>query len=228
MRAYYKVDIRKMTYRECWNIGSVLGILMLWPAKFFGMNLPFGSGIPYPVGQREFEIPEAQLPQEVRHRLARSYDEFGRLGFHSPRFFLFQSRKQETSSYFITMLHSSGTCVLRLFCTIANNPPVRLVKCLATLLTQFEDGRYLVASDGKPQFMASPGVVVHRVIGGKPGQLFGAHEKRVAEYTPTSTPRRVTTAEQLDEIADRYEKYCFDCSLQRGLYVLMHPNETTA
>jgi Zn-dependent protease len=74
----------------------------------------------------------------------------------------------------------------------------------------------------------SPGIVINRLIGATPAQLFESHRQKIAELPINNPAKSVRSAEELDTMYDRYEKLAFDFNVQRGLYVPMSDAEVAA
>jgi hypothetical protein len=202
-----------------------VGILFTWPAKVFGKRMKFTSGMVLRESQRETEILVSAITPEVWEKLQQPMEQCLQLGFHLPRYFHSVTRLGETQTYYIAMLHTSGRFTIRLYCTIAVNPTLRIVNRSFALLSQLKDKTFLVTVDTKPRFISMPEVKVHRVFGGKVQALFHLHGRKVAELEVTNPPQLVATHERLDQDWDRYEKMRNDFGFKRGIYVMMRPDE---
>src|SRR5579864_7661757 len=118
MNKYYKLDSRKVTYGEYWNITRSINVIIPWTAKLLGIPIKFASGLPYFESVRDLEVPEEEFSPRGRERLQPLMDKCLDLGFHSPRFFSYGSMKGDLRTSFIAMLHPSGATV-RLMYTVA-------------------------------------------------------------------------------------------------------------
>ena len=225
MPEYFKVDSRKVTLREYWNILPSWKVLVPWIAGRFNVSMPFGSGFPQPPPAREMEIAENEFPAQARAKLQPALDQCLQLGFHSPRFFTFETIRRDTTSSFIALLHRSGECTLRLMYTVSTNitPPVE--NQLVVLMSELDDGTLFFTSDQKPKFRSRPGILTNRLIGAPPARLFEAHQQQLATLQLRNPPRMVHTAEALDDAWDRNEQATLAFYVERGLYVRMPPEE---
>jgi hypothetical protein len=152
MSDYYKLDSRKITLREYWNIAPSWKVLIPWLAG--RLNLTFGPATSFrrPQSLRELELPEAEFPEPARTSLQPLLEECRRLGFHSPFYSTFENLRRDTRVSAITLLHESGRCILRLLHSLAMqiNPPKQSRQVV--LLTELRDGTDLCTTDQRPRF----------------------------------------------------------------------------
>jgi len=99
MADYYKIDSRKVTLREYWNILPSWKVLIPWLAGRCNVSLLLGSGFGVPT-VREMEVGETGFPPLALTRLQPGLEESRRLGFHSPRFFTFENLRRDTRTSF--------------------------------------------------------------------------------------------------------------------------------
>ncbi len=222
MAKYLKVDSRKITLREYWNVAPRTQYLLLILLKLLRIPLKFGSGFRQMDSVQELEIPEAEFSPLARARLQPTLEQSLALGFHSPRFYCFATLHGETQTSFISLLDPQGECGLRLMHTATTPPPPATKvkqKALTVLLSELSDGRPFVTSDQKPQFDNRPEVIVNRMVGAPVAQLVEAHRRKLDEFRSTTPPKTLFTTEALDEVSGRYEKAASDFGIKRGRYV---------
>lgn len=225
MKQYIKLDSRKVTCGEYWNIVHSPAVVIAWALKLFHVPIKFGSGMPYVESTTEFEVPENEFSPQARHSLQPFLDNCLRTGFHSPHYFTYQSLRRETCTSAVTLLHPSGVTV-RL--THSVNVNSSRGKTVIALLNELRDGTFLITANQRKQFNSMPGLVAHRLIGAGPQQLFESH-RRTLDALPINNPvQPVKSVEMLNELWDRYERKSNDHNLQRGIYVLMTPEEVAA
>jgi len=225
MGEYYKVDTRKLSLRELWNIRPTWKILIPWIAARFGISLTPANGFKIPDSVAEIEVAESEFPPQAIASLQPALDEALKYGFSSPRYYCFESLRRDTRTSFISLLHRSGEFSLRLMHTMSTKISPPHENRVTVLLSELNDGNYFVTSDSKPKFRPIPGVVVNRVIGAPVSQLLESHEKHLSEIRWQNPAKPVRTLESLDDTWNRYEKFSNNFSIQRGLYVKMSPEE---
>lgn len=225
MAEYYKVDGRKITLREYWNIVRSWKALVPWIAARLGVPMQISTGFRQPDAVSEIEIPESELSSQARAKLQPVLDQCLQLGFHSPRFYSHESLRHDVRTFFIAMLHRSGEFTLRLMYSLGSNvsPPVETF--LVVLLSELSDGTFFFTSDQRPKFKNPPGILNNRLIGGSPVQLIESHRQKLAELAARNPPKHVQSAAALDDAWNRYEKLSVDFQVNRGLYVRMTPEE---
>lgn len=225
MAEYYRVDSRKITLREYWNILPSWKALIPWIAARFKVSMSFGSGFRRVELVRELEVAESEFSPQARAKLQPLLDQCLQLGFHSPRFFSFKTIRRDAQTSFIALLHRSGDLTLRLMHTLATNvnPPVETQ--LVVLMSELNDGTFFFTSDQKPKFLTGPGIMANRLVEASPARLLESHQQKLAALNPRNPPKPVHSAEALDQVWDRYEKASHDYSVRRGLYVQMSQAE---
>jgi Zn-dependent protease len=225
MAEYYKLDSSKITLGEYWNITRSWKALIPWVAARLGAPLNFGTEFRQPETVKELEVPEAEFSPQARAKLQPLLDQCLQLGFHSPRFYCFESMRHDVRTSFISMLHRSGDFTLRLMHSLGTKvtPPKETV--LAVLLSELNDGKFFFTSDQRPKFKSTPGILNNRLVGAAPLQLIESHQQKLAELGARNPPKRALSTAALDDIWDRYEKLSIDFQIGRGLYVRMQPEE---
>jgi hypothetical protein len=226
MAEYIKLDSRKISWREYWNIVPSLLVLIPWGAKLLGIRMKFSSGFPYPESQREFETTAENFPGDALTRLWPLVELCLPLGFHTPRFFRFDTLGGETQTSLIALLHSSGRLSARIFYTINRNPNAPpVINTLVGFLSELQDGTFFFTGNQGPKFKNFPGVTVNRVIGGSPARLLESHQQKLARFEMRNPAKPVNSDQLLDDVWDRYERQATEFGLKRGIYVKMSPDE---
>src|ERR1051325_1188829 len=225
MAEYYKVDSRKITLREYWNITRSWKALVPWIAARFGAPMQLGTSFRQPASVREMEIPESEFAPQAKSKLQPLLEQCLQLGFHSPRFYAHESLRGDVRTSFVSLLHRSGEFTLRLMHSRATNatPPVEAV--LVVLLSELDDGTFFFTSDQRPKFKSSPGILNNRLVGANPVELIESHQQKLAELAARNPPRPVQSMEALDDVWNRYERMSVEFQVRRGLYVRMTPEE---
>lgn len=224
MNKYYKLDRRKVTYGEYWNILRSWQVIIPWTAKL--LHLPMNSGmvLPYFESVRELEVPEVNFPMRASAKLQPVLDTCQQMGFHSPRFYTYSSVRGDTQTSFIALLHPSGATVRLMYSVgLKAQPPKE--KMLVVLLSELRDGTFFFTSDQRKQFISQPNVMANRLIGAEPKRLLESHLQKLAEMPMSNPPKPVTSVDMLDGLWDRYETQAREFGMQRGIYVWLTPEE---
>lgn len=224
MSDYYKIDSRKLTLREYWNIYPSPKAIIPWLMARLQMPTKFNSGMRLPDSVRELEVTEESLPPEALAKLRPLLEECRRLGFHSPRFYSFANLRNDTRTTFASLMHQSGEYSVRLMHTMAFqlNPPKEGM--LKVLLSEFADGTYFFTSDQPEKFLPTSGVTGTRLLGASLAQMIASHEQNLAQRRTQNPPKSIPS-EANEEFWDRYEKHSIAFNVKRGLYVRMTPEE---
>lgn len=225
MSDYYKTDSRRITLREYWKITPSWKVLIPWFMGRLNLRMEFGSGFCIPETVKELEVLEAGFSPQARVKLQPLLDECQRLGFHSPRYYTFESLQRETRTSFIALLHRSGEFSVRLMHTVntQTNPPVETQ--LAVLLSELHDGAFFFTSDQNAKFNKPPGITGTHLPGANLGKLFESHQQQLAQVHAGNPPQMTATVEAMDAVWNRYEKHSTDFGIKRGLYRKMSPED---
>ena len=157
MNKFYRLDSRKLTYGEYWNISRSWQVIIPWTAKLLGIPMKFGSGMPHFESVRELEVPAADFSLAAHEKLQPLLDKCLAMGFHSPRYFTYENMRRDTRTEFIALLHGSGATV-RLMYSRSSQGTVTKEKILVVLLSELLDGTYFFTSDQRKQFLSAPGI----------------------------------------------------------------------
>src|ERR1043166_4512676 len=125
MAEYYKVDRRKITLREDWNIARSGKAFGAWISARLGARTQSGVAFRQPESVGEMEIPERELSPEAQAKLKPLLEQCLELGFHSPRYYAHENLRRDGRTSFIAMLHRSGEFTLRLMHSLVSSvsPP---------------------------------------------------------------------------------------------------------
>ncbi len=225
MAEYFKVDSRKITLREYWNILPSWKALVPWLAKWLNLQMPFGSGFRRVESVRELEVAESEFSPQARAKLQPLLDQCLQLGFHSPRFFSFETIRRDARTSFIALGHRSGEIIVRLMHTLATNVNPPAESQLVVLVSELNDGTFFFTADQKQKFRSTPGMTANRLVGASPARLLESHQHKLATLQLRNPPKPLPSADAEDQVWDRYEKMAHNHAVQRGLYVQMSPAE---
>jgi Zn-dependent protease len=224
--AYYKIDNRKITLLEYWNIFPSWKVVLPWLAGRLNLNTGTGGSLRKPNSVAELAVSESEIPPLAHASLQPLIDECSKLGFSAPRYHKLDNLRGDVIVSFVSMLHSREDCALRLMHSLATgvNPPKETR--FLVILSQLCDGTYFLSTNSKPQLQGPKDIVVNRLIDAPPAQVVESHQKHLAEFAKANNrAERVFSEEKLDELSNRYERYTFEAGVKRGLYVQMTPAE---
>jgi hypothetical protein len=108
MKKYLKLDSRKLSYGEYWNVLHSWKVIIPWTAKLLNIRMNFTSGLPYFESYREITVSEEQFPARAREKLQPMLDQCLKRGFHSPLYFEYQAMHRDTGTSSIALMHPSG------------------------------------------------------------------------------------------------------------------------
>src|SRR5580765_7830916 len=96
MAEYYKVDNRRITLREYWNIYPSAKILIPWLAGRLNLQTSLGSGFCLPESVRDLEVPADEFLPQAWTKLQPNLERCLQLGLHSPRYYSFENLRRDT------------------------------------------------------------------------------------------------------------------------------------
>jgi Zn-dependent protease len=220
---YFRLDSRKVSFREYWNIVRSWKVIIPWVAKLLNLPMNFSSGMPSVLVQ-ELKVAESDFAADAREKLQPLWDQCQRMGFHSPQFHSYVTMRGDSRICFIALLHPSGA-TLRLMHTMSTKVHPPIVKVVAVLLSELSDGTFFFTSDQREMFLTAPGIQANRLPGATPAQLMKSHLEKIEAFKMRNPAREVGSVDALDNLWDRYERLCREFGMKRGIYVWMSPEE---
>lgn len=227
MPKFYKLDYRKLSFREYWNLSPNWKGIVAWLMKVLGHPLQDANVYPHPSTFKECEVSEAQLPSEAAAAMAPACREIRGLGFHSPQWVYIPSVRGNVETIAGTFLHPSGQVIARVMYSKATSGSVSIVLVSTFLITPLKDGRQLVTTNQRPTLRVPGTSLVKRKIGAAPSVLHQLHMWRVRNLPPGAELREVKTAEQRDLFIEQNEREAFEFHQRRGLYVALTDEQLT-
>ncbi|MBI3867571.1 MAG: site-2 protease family protein [Verrucomicrobia bacterium] len=228
MTQYLKVDSRKITFREYWNLAPSWKVLIPWVAKLLRIQMRFGSGTPVIESVKQLEVDLSSLPSETIDRLQPLIEEALSAGFEAPRYFLLETLRRETRTTFAALRHRTGQHSIRLMnsASMQVHPPIS--RTITVILSRLANGGFFFTSDQKPTFRSPPNVLSNHVAPQSPREMLKRHQERLSELTVNGPALAMEDDGAMDELWDAYETTARDFGIARGLYVMMSPEDVAA
>ena len=123
MVEYYRINSRRITFREYWRFARNPLVLIWWIAKVLCLRIKLGEGFLKYESVKELEVTESDFSPEARARLQPLVEECQRLGFHTPRYYVEEDLHGDVRVSYLAMLHESGAFTLRLRHHLTQNVP---------------------------------------------------------------------------------------------------------
>ncbi len=225
MPHFYKVDHRKITLGEYWNLSPNWKGILAWLMKTLGHPLSGPNVYTQPLSSKEFELPEDQLPAEHATAMSEVRKQLETLGLHSLSWSHMPALYGNVSLATGAFRHDSGRCVARVIHSRATSGTITIEQVVTAFLSLLKDGRVLVTTDMRPAFRGGPpNFIVERRVGASPSALLEEHLKRLSAI-PEADIQPIQTTPQCDAFVDDYERQAFDFNLRRGLYVTISQEE---
>jgi Zn-dependent protease len=225
MNKYFKLDSRKVTYGEYWNILHSWTVIIPWMAKVLNIPMNFSSGLPYFESLNELEVPEEQFTARAREKLQTNVDICQGMGFQVALYCRYESMHRDTGTSFITMMHPSGVAA-RLTYTVSLKVQPPKEKLEFFVLSELRDGTFLLSTSRRQHFLTAPGIIANRLVGASAENVIQSHFQKLAELALSNPAKTVNSAADAIDVFDRYEKRVNDFGFRRGIYVWMNPEET--
>jgi hypothetical protein len=102
----------------------------------------------------------------------------------------------------------------------------RVLLTTVTFLSRLRDGKCLLTTNKKPDFISPPENLVLWGINASPEDLFEQHEQRLR--TNESALLRLTSLDQFLQLYDELDRRYFDHMISRGVLIEMTPEEVSA
>lgn len=225
-KRYYRLDSRKVTFGEYWNIARSWKVIFPWIAKALNIRMTFTSPLPYFESVRELSVAETDFPSEARCSLHPMLEGAQRLGFLSPHYFMYASMHGDSRMCFIVLRHPSGATIRLIDSLVVNVHPPKENK-LVVLLSELRDGTFFCTSDQPEKFKSRLRVLTNRLVGAPLEQLVESHLQKLEQFQFENPANPITTDDALDQLWNRYETASREEGMNRGLYEWMTPEEVT-
>jgi Zn-dependent protease len=215
---FYKVDYRKISLREYWNLSPNWKGIVAWLLKFFGSPLQGQHAHPHPAVLKQYEVAEERLPAEAAAAIAPVRREIEKMGFHSPKWIHAPPLRSNVETTAATFSHTSGEIVARVMYARATSPQSDIVRLHVFFITLLNDGWQLVTTNMRPSFRYPPMIVMERRFNADASELYRLHQRRLAKIPPEQIRKLETLAER-DAFIDACEMEAYEFQVRRGLYV---------
>jgi Zn-dependent protease len=219
---FYKIDSTRVSLREYWwGARSAFVFLIACCIKLLRIRLPSSADDPNVESLHPFEMAESSFPEDVRTRLAPLTAELQQLGFHSPAFHAIEDAFHRTTTYLVTLRHTSGEAFGRIHHRIWTYPHPAKVSLFAEFVSAFEDGSFLWSLASKPDMQAPPSCRTNRRVGASATALWSAHLEELgrARFSKAVVPMRTTA--DLVAACEHHHRVVRDFHLRRGVFVPM-------
>jgi Zn-dependent protease len=217
VKIFYRVDASRVTFREYAYDHSLLVMPIVAMLKFFHVSTPFSSDDPAVEALTPFEVPEHELPEEVRERFGPLTAELEALGFGQPIFHQIYNALQHTYLYWATFAHASGRAAARIHHRVWSRPDAHRSYMFPVFLSELSDGSFLFSSAGKRDMAAPASIEAHYQPGASADDLWEAHQRRLDDRLPCQTVD-VNTHERLRQMLARHHAALRDFHLARDVF----------
>jgi Zn-dependent protease len=218
VKTYYRLNASRVTFREYafsspWPVViPIAGII-----KLFRIPISGSSDDPPVENLTPFEVPEAELPDEVRERFAPLAGELAELGFGRPIFHQIRSPLQYTHIYWATFAHPTGRAAARIHHRIWSQQTIHKSYLFPVFISELSDGSFLVSSAGKRDLAAPKSVEDHYSPGASAAELWREHERRLDERLPAG-PVDVRSEDRVRQMVERLHATLRDFHVGRGVF----------
>ena len=220
----YTTDSRNLTWRECWYQTRSANVLILAFLKLFRirLKLPVQS---YPGSVHQHSLPRESIPPEALGRLDPLVAELTEAGFHSPRYYRYATTRSQIEILLAALLSGDGRSIARVMYVVSHQSHPPTVKTRVFILSVFQNQRWFVTSPVRQEFEPTPAVEVLRLPEATASQLAQAHAAALDRRTDLASLTPVTDHPTAENLADEYERFCFDHGIKRGLYVPLNDDQ---
>lgn len=229
MPVIYQLNSSRVSLREySWEIPWVL-----WPVmmplvilvKLFRVRIP-GSTDDQPVeSTREFEVSPESVPAEVQLKFAPYIEELAQQGFHSLVFHKIVIDRSATTTYWVHSIHRSGRAVARVQYRVWEGVKPAKEFFFLTYFSEFQDGRFVVTTAGKPDMVIPNSIRTVRMCGAAASALWQTHEQEITRESTHHGMKLTHSHSELLDLIERHHVVLRDFHLRRGVFEPM-PEES--
>ncbi len=218
MKAFYRVDTTRITFREhAFDNPWILAVPIFGIIKLLRIQLPFSTDDAAVKTLAPFEVQENELPVEVRKRFGRLSGELEGLGFGQPIYHQIFSPLQDTYLYWATFVHSSGRAVARIHHRVWSRKNMLKSYLFPIFISETADGSFVVTSAGKPDMAAPKSVKIQYKPGATAYLLWRAHTRRLDERQPGRLVD-VRSDEDVRHLIERHHEALREFHVERGVF----------
>ena len=200
MATYYKSDIRRITFREGWNLTRNWPVLILWTCKVFRIPLSLAGAIPVPGNIRDLQLAEDTITEPGRSRLREALDQWAALGFHSPFFYSNNNPLNETELWAAAMLHASGKAFVVAIHARDKAGRLPFAGLLMSVVSIRHDGSLMETANRREELKSIPVDQVTRFPKASPETLWAEHQKAIEATSVRNPIRPIQNPDQMIDL----------------------------
>jgi hypothetical protein len=221
---YYKIDSRRVSFREYWHIAHGMGIFIGWINKVLRRRIALASGMPEPQPFRDKVIERESLPPLMMKRFDGAAEDLRRLGFD--QFWLYGAKEKLTGGISCGMvaLHPAKTATAKVIYALFRGREVQVT----IFQSELADGTILATGNKKRDFNPLPGVIVQRHVGESAAGLWKRHQGRIEALPSRNPPIMFAGLEQVAAFEDKLVQKSYDDKIRRGIWIEMTDAEVAA
>jgi hypothetical protein len=214
--AYYKVDSRRVSYREYWRMASGFGFLVAAWAKFFGDELPFNTGAP----RLDAIVPldEALAMQTPLGPLVADAEAAGL----QKQFYYTIPMLGPVTGLACALLSRDNTILANAIYSRAKSGEETTAATVFSALSRLPDTRCMSTSNARRQLNAPPNIVANYLPETDVRGVLGAHGLALARkhWNPLSI-----RTDEVEAVLVELNNAAIDYHVSRGVYVEMTAEE---
>ena len=223
MNQIYAIDSTRISHREYWWGTRSPLVLIGWITKWLHIRIPGSTDDPNFESTSPWLIDA--LPDEIVARFNPLAGQLAALGFHDVACHCFRDPGTQTTIYWATFLHESGTHFARIHQRIWGQSQKIGRALYPMFFTGFTDGTFLVSSSGKPDMLTPSAVTMNRMPGAPTDKLWARHLQLAAAHGTQRMPHRFASAEEALAATERHHILLRDFNLARGVFCPRTPAE---
>jgi hypothetical protein len=218
---YYKVDSRKISFREYYNISRGSGWILAWLFKIVGIPLKLTSGIPEPQSFRDNIIEAGIIPPEILAKLNSGVLDLKRLGFDQFWFYTLKNSLIGGAAYGVQTLHPSHKTIGKvLFVSMKSSENFVFV-----FVSELNDGTFFGTTNNRPMFNSPLGYNILRRLHANAAQLLELQQNKLAELSQRNPPKTISNFDQVAGFEDKTSRMLHEDKVSRGIYIEMTDSE---
>ena len=207
---------------------GIVTALIGWGLARIGGNIASGQRAPVLHDWSDAQIPEDELPEDVRQKFASANAQLFAAGFRGPVFYRVVNRFNGCEDCAALLIGPSARTLARVLWSRAL-PGCKIRERFETaFLTMFEDGRGVWTCDLPVRFDAPPEIRAQHRPKTVPADLLRLHEDTVTAAQNGSPHQLVRAREDLWSVYTAYETADFRFHEKRGLFTAPSPEESAS
>ena len=225
---FYNIDSRRLRLAEWLRSTGLLTAIVGWTYGRAGVSLTTNQRAKLLHDWGETEIPEGNVPADVREKFALCIAQLVRAGFREPLWYRVVNRFNGYEDIGALLAAPSGDSIARVFLSRALPGHNIRQRFETSIITALRDGRFLWTCDLPLRFDFAPNVVTQHPRNVPLSDWWRWHVETARKLTGGTLAARAATPAEVWALHGLFESNDFTFHLKRGVFTAPSPGQLAA